>query len=73
MRHALRNVLGIVSIKEVAVCLALPHASGYLATYDAREPWLVVISVPASVEKHVLKVTVSCVPLSKKAVLIFWR
>ena len=73
MRHVLRNVLGIVNIKEVAVCLALPLASGYLATCDAREPWLVVISVPVSVEKHVPRVTVSYVPLSKKAVLIFWR
>ena len=73
MLHALRSVLGTVSTKGIAGCFALLLVRGYLAMYDARDPWLVVTNVQVFVGRSVLKATVNYVPRSKKTVLIFWR
>jgi hypothetical protein len=52
-RLALRNALGLASIKLAARCLALLHAIGFRAMSDARSSYHAVISARVSAAKTV--------------------
>jgi hypothetical protein len=67
VRHVLRTVHGLASIRELASCRALRLASVSHAIDGALKAFPVGTNAQAFVVKHVIKTIVTCVPPRAKS------
>jgi hypothetical protein len=63
VHHALRSVLGLVSIEALVACRVLQHVSASLAIGAALRTFHAGTNAQASVVKYAMKTTVTYVPV----------